>query len=776
MADGSKTSGSKRDSLRALRSDLNAITSRLKAADQATEQSVAALKTALHALAKHGDTDSETAQKRHSELETQIAALQSHLTSMIRDTQKAVNADLKSVLTDPRLSTLAKAIDTADARIRQTETAQAQNLAKLQGYVANLAREVDINLGEERKARQAALNAVADKQDQLQADLTTCTATLSEHTTTLKHHETHLKSIETDTATALRDMGEKIASFAQTATEARLEQQREIKGKVSDIALETQKNFDLYRDGLDRNIEAMQAAHEAAKRDFETDLEALRTRLETLEYGMRPVTGDNIAPHIMGAAPHNGPHNVMTDDAFTPAADDYTLAQDRVMDETHDQTPASPPEYLPQAPMPFTAKPLTDDPANANPYTQSYAPDIQTPYPTVEPVYADPTAGAPYNTENPNMDYGPVETYPETAYPQPQPLPEGSDTGVYTGYNDIPYADPAYAEQQPTMQQVRPGTADHSDTGGAKRSPIFTPSNLRAAVLGVAVLGGSYFAYNKVLGHKAAPDNTPPDNVFVESPSTPELVADNAAAIGSNPTSIQALEPIGNYPEDLNRPIDSSQTARTALEAAAADGNEIAEYQLGLIKLQTGDVDAALSLLRNSANKGQAAAQYRLAKLYETGNGVTKDLVTARELIEKSARSGNRIAMHDLANFYANGIGGTEQDLSLAAKWFEQAAERGVVDSQYNVGYLYEFGIGVTKNLVEAYVWYGIAAEQGDTEAGRRISALNETLSTVEIDSAKKRIDGFKPVKLNKTANGIFKDQPWQSKTADKKIAQAEAL
>ena len=71
----------------------------------------------------------------------------------------------------------------------------------------------------------------------------------------------------------------------------------------------------------------------------------------------------------------------------------------------------------------------------------------------------------------------------------------------------------------------------------------------------------------------------------------------------------------------------------------------------------------------------------------------------------------------------------------------------------------------MTKNPVEAYVWYNIANAQGDTEAGRRIAALNETLSDVEINSAKTRIKGFQPVKIDNAANGIFEDTPWR--TAD---------
>ena len=70
--------------------------------------------------------------------------------------------------------------------------------------------------------------------------------------------------------------------------------------------------------------------------------------------------------------------------------------------------------------------------------------------------------------------------------------------------------------------------------------------------------------------------------------------------------------------------------------------------------------------------------------------------------------------MHDLALYYAEGRGGVEAELPTAAKWFEKAAERGVVDSQFNLGVLFESGQGLPKNLTDAYVWYAIAAQQGD--------------------------------------------------------------
>ena len=52
--------------------------------------------------------------------------------------------------------------------------------------------------------------------------------------------------------------------------------------------------------------------------------------------------------------------------------------------------------------------------------------------------------------------------------------------------------------------------------------------------------------------------------------------------------------------------------------------------------------------------------------------------------------------MHNLAAIYASGGLGTQQ-FDAAAKWFEEAASRGMTDSQFNLGMLYARGLGVTQ-------------------------------------------------------------------------------
>ena len=84
--------------------------------------------------------------------------------------------------------------------------------------------------------------------------------------------------------------------------------------------------------------------------------------------------------------------------------------------------------------------------------------------------------------------------------------------------------------------------------------------------------------------------------------------------------------------------------------------------------------------------------------------------------------------MHNLAVLVA-GRGGVEPDYATAAKWFTEAANRGLADSQYNLAVLYENGLGVAKDDKEAYKWLLLAAKSGDKEAQSRRDALKARLS-----------------------------------------------
>jgi localization factor PodJL len=116
--------------------------------------------------------------------------------------------------------------------------------------------------------------------------------------------------------------------------------------------------------------------------------------------------------------------------------------------------------------------------------------------------------------------------------------------------------------------------------------------------------------------------------------------------------------------------------------------------------------------------------------------------------------------MHDLGVFFARGEG-APLDEAAAFRWFRQAAELGVADSQYNLGVLYQQGRGVTASAAEALFWFLVAARQGDQDAGARAAALEAQLQQPQIDQARARAEAFRPRAASALANGEFGQRPW---------------
>lgn len=169
-----------------------------------------------------------------------------------------------------------------------------------------------------------------------------------------------------------------------------------------------------------------------------------------------------------------------------------------------------------------------------------------------------------------------------------------------------------------------------------------------------------------------------------------------------------------------------------------------AAYAEALQLIEQGSLEEAALRLQRLADAGLAIAQYRLAKMYENGEGVAADLMRARQWTERAANGGNPDAMHDLGVYYARGEG-VPRDESAAARWFQQAAEAGFVDSQFNLAVLYEEGRGVQADPAEALFWFMRAARAGDAAASERAARLESELTPFELEQIEDRLASFAP-------------------------------
>ncbi|MEX2650136.1 MAG: ankyrin repeat domain-containing protein [Alphaproteobacteria bacterium] len=102
---------------------------------------------------------------------------------------------------------------------------------------------------------------------------------------------------------------------------------------------------------------------------------------------------------------------------------------------------------------------------------------------------------------------------------------------------------------------------------------------------------------------------------------------------------------------------------------------------------------------------------------------------------------------------YYDGLRAFEgMDYAVALSEWGRAANEGDARSQYHLGKLYEEGLGVPQNFVEAHRWYNLAAAQGDAEARTARDAIAEKMTAEELAEARKLATGWKPVAAEEPA------------------------
>jgi localization factor PodJL len=194
-----------------------------------------------------------------------------------------------------------------------------------------------------------------------------------------------------------------------------------------------------------------------------------------------------------------------------------------------------------------------------------------------------------------------------------------------------------------------------------------------------------------------------------------------------------------------------------ALHDGAAAGDVGAEFELALRLLDgrgvARDPQAAAQWLQQVAIRGLPIAEYRLAALYEKGVGVTRDLPMAMGWYVKAAAAGNARAMHNLAVMHAEGSIGGKPDYATAAEWFRKAGQFGVRDSQFNLGILYARGLGAPQDFGQSWLWFSLAAQQGDADAGHKRDDVAAKMDQAALEAAKQALAAFKATPPPPAAN-----------------------
>lgn len=170
------------------------------------------------------------------------------------------------------------------------------------------------------------------------------------------------------------------------------------------------------------------------------------------------------------------------------------------------------------------------------------------------------------------------------------------------------------------------------------------------------------------------------------------------------------------------------------LTPLARKGEIIAEILLSSIYLEGGPnfptkVKEGLEILTNADKRGNLQATHLLAGIHAAGKLVPKNTELAKKMYEKSAAGGNIESMKLLASAYQLGSelvygrfvnNNRELNYREALRWYMMAAKSGDDSAQWNVGFMYQHGEGVPQSIIDAYVWYSIAAANHSSDFYRQ--------------------------------------------------------
>lgn len=141
-------------------------------------------------------------------------------------------------------------------------------------------------------------------------------------------------------------------------------------------------------------------------------------------------------------------------------------------------------------------------------------------------------------------------------------------------------------------------------------------------------------------------------------------------------------------------------TAFFALVSAPFSVQADEGYDKALQAYSCVDYQKAINLFKINAEKGHGLSQYMMGIMLEQGQG-------------------------------------SEINVTKAFDWYMAAAKQGIPDAYFALADMYSKGIGVARDLVQAYAWFDLAKAGGHSLAPDMLRALAEQMPAEMIEQAK---------------------------------------
>lgn len=183
---------------------------------------------------------------------------------------------------------------------------------------------------------------------------------------------------------------------------------------------------------------------------------------------------------------------------------------------------------------------------------------------------------------------------------------------------------------------------------------------------------------------------------------------------------------LGQQLRSAKAPLQDGERARRILTPLAKEGNIKAQLELGIL-FEYGqgvekDQKLAVEWFEKAARQGSFIGKMRLARCYLYGTGVEKDFEKAAKLLHEASDGNVPYANYLLGNLYEKGHG-VERDKQRAMAYYERAAADGIASAQTAIGNLFYFA---EQGRDKAVQWYRKAAENGSSIAMNNLGDMYE--------------------------------------------------
>ena len=128
-------------------------------------------------------------------------------------------------------------------------------------------------------------------------------------------------------------------------------------------------------------------------------------------------------------------------------------------------------------------------------------------------------------------------------------------------------------------------------------------------------------------------------------------------------------------------------------------------------------------VLRAAALKGDPTAAYEVGVRFAEGKGIAPNFDEAAKWYDRAAQAGVVPAIFRLGTFYEKGLS-VKKDVDIARRYYLQAAERGNAKAMHNLAVLDADGGGKGANYKSAAQWFRKAADRGVADSQFNLGIL----------------------------------------------------